>query len=382
MINNLKGKLDALRSQRQLERANEPEPPKEPPKCRLEVHHYPLQEAVGCYRLADGLVPAQIISALTLTELPKDISPEQILYLDTETTGLSSGPGTVAFLVGVGYFRDQAYHVEQYLLQDYDQEPDMLHRLQARLDEFSVLATYNGKSYDAPLLESRFVLNRLYPGFRRYIHLDLLHAVRRLYKQSLHPCSLGMAEEAFLGIHREDDIPGEQIPQCFFAYLQDHDETKMNRIVEHNRQDIVTLPILMAHMARDMAEAQDQDILTNLGKLMVRQGRSREAAVYFERAGTPEALWHWAMMEKEAHRRAAAEPLWQKLLEHPQYSLDAAQELAKYYEHELKDIERAWALVKREELFLRPLGKKSPELRTRRERLERKLSAKEYKQCH
>ncbi|NCB05689.1 MAG: hypothetical protein EOM69_09240, partial [Clostridia bacterium] len=147
--------------------------------------------------------------------LPRPLSPESLVFLDTETTGLSGGAGTLAFLVGLGHIENGRFVVRQYLMRDYGEEPYMLSAVADALSRFRMLVTFNGKSFDAPLLRSRLLINRISAGCVPALHADVLYPSRRVWKLRLGSCTLGRLEEAVLGVHREDDLPGAQVPQAY-----------------------------------------------------------------------------------------------------------------------------------------------------------------------
>ena len=164
---------------------------------------------------------------------------ENIVFLDTETTGLGSGAGTVAFLVGIGWLAEGRFESHQLWMRDYDEEEDLLKKLDAYLGEDKTLVTFNGKTFDIPLLQSRHVMQRL--RMKQYDHIDLLTHARRIYKLRLKRVNLSHLEEVLLGHERYDDIPGSMIPQRYFDFLKSRDESLLKDIFDHNAQDIVSL---------------------------------------------------------------------------------------------------------------------------------------------
>src|SRR5262249_9875480 len=166
-----------------------------------------------------GQLSAELLPAISGGELPA-CDPRRWAFLDTETTGLAGGTGTCAFLAGVGTVEEGGFRVRLFFLRDYDEEAAMLAALAAYLADYDVLITYNGKAFDAPLLESRYRLSRLPAPFSRLAHLDLLFAARRLWRLRLETCRLVDLEYEILGVEREGDLPGELIPYYYFEYLR------------------------------------------------------------------------------------------------------------------------------------------------------------------
>src|SRR3990172_4911481 len=156
-------------------------------------------------RLAPGLEPADL---------------ERAAFVDVETTGLAGGTGTLAFMVGVATFEDAGLCLRQFFLADLSGEEAMLTAVAQALDGCRTVVSFNGRSFDVPLLESRFIMTRLRPPFERLAHVDLLLAARRLYGRRLESCRLSALEEAVLGVHRQRDIPGWAGPRLYFDYLR------------------------------------------------------------------------------------------------------------------------------------------------------------------
>ena len=211
--------------------------------CRHFAVYRPDEEFPGARELT-----RETLTLMSEKEMPADFDPRRILYLDTETTGLG-GSGTVAFLVGMGYLTDEGFEVHQFLMRDYPEEPYLLKHVAAGLGRFDVLCTFNGTTFDVPLLESRFLMNRMDRSCLDMPHLDLLHMCRRLWKLRLGRCNLGRLEEVILGMPREEDIPGSEVPQRYFTYLKTGQMSLLDDILKHNAQDIVSLCVLLNHMA-------------------------------------------------------------------------------------------------------------------------------------
>jgi uncharacterized protein YprB with RNaseH-like and TPR domain len=161
------------------------------------------------------------------------------LFLDTETTGLAGGTGTVAFLIGLGWFEGDGFVTQQLFARDYAEERATLLHLKDQLRGRAFLVSFNGKAFDATLLATRFIMNRLADPLSGLPHLDLLHPARRLLSHRLADRRLGTLEAAVLGFEREGDIPGSEIPQRYFDWLRRRDGRLMADVFEHNRLDIL-----------------------------------------------------------------------------------------------------------------------------------------------
>ena len=164
---------------------------------------------------------------------PFDVT--KCLFIDTETTGLSGGAGTVAFLVGAGYVDGDGFVVEQFLMREYADEPEMIDRLAGLMDQFDCVCTFNGKKFDMPLLEARFIMCRMRQRWREMDNLDLLHPARRAWKLRIGSCRLCRIEAEILGMPRRDDLPGSEVPGRYFEYLKTGDEGLLEDIIEQRR---------------------------------------------------------------------------------------------------------------------------------------------------
>ena len=176
------------------------------------------------------------------------VDMRDLLFLDTETTGLSGGAGTVAFLAGVGYFTDNGFIVKQFLMRDFDEEQSMLKRVELEMMDRKTLVTFNGKAFDVNILAGRFIMNgRRMPNPAR--HIDLLYTSRKVWKNVLENCRLGTIESVVLGEERIGDIPGIMIPELYFQYLQDRDSALLDGVLLHNRIDIVSMAGVLKYIA-------------------------------------------------------------------------------------------------------------------------------------
>ena len=351
--------------------------------CRHFAVCRPLEEFPGAFDLT-----AETLRLMSDREIPDGLDPRRILYLDTETTGLG-GSGTVAFLVGMGFLTDQGFEVHQFLMQDYPEEPYLLKHVAAGLDRFDVLCTFNGSTFDVPLLESRFLMNRMERECLDMPHLDLLHIARRLWRMRLGRCNLGRLEALILGKPRKDDLPGSEVPGRYFDYLKTRREELLQEILAHNAQDIASLCVLLTHMA-GMYEHPERirysEDVYSLGRALERMDHPEEARKCYRlaargRAGA-EASAALAGSYRRAGDRAQAAEIWREMIRTRRGGVKPYIELAKYEEHVRKDCRAAleWteqALMLLSEASLREDGtvqETKNELQYRRRRLRNKLA--------
>ena len=298
-------------------------------------------------------LPMEMVRLMEPGELPAQLTPDKILYLDTETTGLSGGAGTVAFLVGVGYLIEEGFLVHQYLMRDYPEERYLLENLAGLLAQFDALCTFNGKSFDLPLLQTRLRMNRMNAACLDKPHIDLLHLARRVWKMRLGRCNLGYLEEIIFGEARTDDIPGSQVPERYFAYLKNGDFSQLLQVLDHNRQDIFSLCRLLTHMAAMYATPEqqpyEQDVLS--------MGIALEKNCHLEQARRCYRLAARGLTRASSYRRLAhsyrragegteACALWREMIRLGEGWVEPYVELAKYYEHTARDIDAALEITR------------------------------------
>jgi len=196
-------------------------------------------------------------AALPLAFARRDsqVDPQHLLFFDTETTGLAGGTGTRAFMIGAADWHAGALRIRQLLIANMAAEAAMLREFATWLSPRTVLTSYNGRSYDAPLLKTRYRLARLPDPLHALDHVDLLHPTRRRYRGRWENCKLATIERELLRIVREDDLPGAQAPAAWLSYLRGGASTLLQRVLAHNHQDVVTLAALMQRLVD--AEAAD-----------------------------------------------------------------------------------------------------------------------------
>ena len=357
----------------------------------------PVQEPCRGFMLSDWEeIEGSLLSLVARDEKLASSSSEDLLFIDTETTGLSGGAGTLAFMVGIGYFSKKMFHVQQLLIRDYYEEPALLAYLQQLLQEREggVLVSFNGKSYDLPLLKTRFTLNRLSFPWSEGLHFDLLHAARRLWKHRLESCSLNNLERQILGSNRSDDLEGFLIPELFFQYLAAGEGRILLPIFKHNLLDLLGMAALTLKMVEHLREApalEEATDLLSLAKLLEELGyRARGEGCYLaalEKDLPPSsrirALKRLSLLYKREGDYPNACRLWEELLEERAAGLFPYRELAKYHEHHSRRLELARDYTLRAQSFLQenralyPSYKRKKEnqaLKKRYRRLERRLS--------
>ncbi|MBU2261617.1 MAG: ribonuclease H-like domain-containing protein, partial [Proteobacteria bacterium] len=215
------------------------------------AHHRaegPSRHGRFCIR---DLVPLDMGRLAVLANDPalRALDYRRALFLDTETTGLAGGTGTVAFLIGLGWFEGEGFVTRQLFARDYAEERATLLALAELVRERQFLVSFNGRAFDTNLLAARFIMNRLPDPLAGLPHLDLLHPARRLLSHRLADRRLGALESSLLGLEREGDIPGSEIPQRYFDWLRRRDGRLMAGVFAHNRLDILSLAALAAHLA-------------------------------------------------------------------------------------------------------------------------------------
>ncbi len=352
----------------------------------------------GCHRARavfplSGFVDRRYLTSDVLESafgcaFPRRISPEDILFLDTETTGLSGGAGTIAFEVGLGYFISDGFVVEQLLMHDYPEEAELLRIVSGIMRRFPILCTFNGRTFDVPLLKSRFLMNRMKDVPFPPIHADVLYPARRLWKLRLKCCTLGNLEHQLLNVEREDDLPGAQVPQTYFQYLKDGNFQPLERVLEHNKQDIVSLAQLLCFLCMQVAQPEEisyQEDLLSLARVLEKRGERQKAVKCYRlctRGNTRlPAYQALAASEKRSGRIDAAVKLYQTMLQRGDDPVGSCEALAKLYEHKLHDPSRALIYTRQALLFLSEpslhgtVQERQIALQYRYARLRRKLSA-------
>jgi hypothetical protein len=318
--------------------------------------YYPLDHKHGRHALERLLqIPRESFSVLAKGVDGAEIDLERALFLDTETTGLAGGSGTYAFLIGLGFVEDGAFVLRQLFMRDYREEGAMLQELREIASRFELLVTYNGKSFDAPLLETRYVLNRQVFPFEEKLHFDLLHPARSLWKARFESCRLVELEQLLLGFERENDVPGYLIADIYFRFVRTGDASELPHVLDHNAHDVLSLAALTVS-ASDMLDegnAPENPIDDfSLGRLFQRVENEERSILHYERAldsgiegsAKRRTLRELADLHKRRGESERAREIWEKLSrENGLESVFALHELAMHREHREKDYVSALA---------------------------------------
>ena len=365
----------------------------------------------GCRRVGDCCIEdGDLLRLLDPGLPPPDGSGERTLFVDLETTGLSGGAGTVAFLVGVGWFDMGAFQVRQFLLTSHASERALLCAVAECFEAAALLVTYNGKTFDVPVMETRWLFHRMPMPLESVRHFDMLHPARRLWRRREDGadveggCRLGTLERVLCEVTRVGDVPGMEIPARYFRFLRSGDARPLEPVLEHNRLDLISLAAVAAHavelVGHGSARCRDAAEALALGKVYDRAGAVARALECFDRASRDpgagadvagEALYRSGVRLRRERRFAEAAESWRRILalrperrraaaneilaELQQYATEA---LAVHHEHREKDYEGA------RELALRLLDDETFEKRDRARhrlaRLERKIASSDGSQ--
>ena len=315
---------------------------------------------------------------------------EKLLFLDLETTGLAGGAGSYAFLVGCGWFEPPSpsasagqaacFRTCQFFLADFAAERALLESVAELAAGIACVVTYNGKAFDLPLIETRFVLQRMTTPFADMPHVDLLHPARRMWRDEDVECRLTYLEQALCGHAREGDVPGFEIPSRYFQYVRSGDARPLEAVLEHNRLDIISLAMLTARAAQLLDEGPSAATTPReafgMGRLYERAGMNDHALACFRRTRTVDAFRASATLLRHLRRYEEAAAAWRELLGTrecpPAYAREATEALAVHHEHRARDLDaaRTFAL---QSLRLQATAARQDAVKYRLARLDRKL---------
>jgi uncharacterized protein YprB with RNaseH-like and TPR domain len=354
---------------------------------------YALDARYGQIVLADGLkISGHLLACLSREPGFEDLDLSTALFFDLETTGLSGGTGTVPFNIGLGYYRDDKFWVGQYFLGELAEEERMLKEFAQLVSDmdFQSLVSYNGKTFDLPLLETRFILHRIPFRLQGLPHLDFLFPARNLWQHKYENCKLSYLARQLLHSYREDDIPSSEVPWRYFQYLQTGDFTYIEPVLYHNSEDILSLLGLVIMGASVFSDGPDACTAGAMdffgaGKILEKAGQAEKAANYFEKAlngslsdevglSTRRRL---ASQYKRSGTWEKAVSLWKQMADSEFASSDllfSLRELSMYYEHREKQFTLAHRYA--EEGFVMAMGFSShyeQDFSRRKDRLKQKL---------
>ncbi len=291
------------------------------------------------------------------------VNHDDILFLDTETTGLDRGTGTHVFLIGLGYFSGDQVQVEQHFLRDLHEEPSMLADVEYSIRHHAALVTFNGRGFDWPIISNRLILHG-HRDIPERPHWDLLTSSRRVWRNRLNDCSLGSLERRILNVERFGDVPGYLIPQLYFDYLRDRDARPLKSVFSHNQEDIVSLAkladILLCAERDPAASLQHPVDRVSFGLHLLNRGEiARADALIRQNTSRPEideelrfrALSGLALQYRRLGQWTAACELWELMLTfrwtHIDHYLHPLVELAKVHEHRMCDFRTAMRYTER-----------------------------------
>jgi len=297
--------------------------------------------------------PLALISQWANDTRLAEIPLSKFAFLDTETSGLSGGTGTYAFMVGIARFTDDQFILRQFFMRDPAEEPAMLEAIAEFLAPAQALVTFNGKAFDAPLLTTRYRLHHIPVPYKDYSHLDLLPLARRLWRDRLESRALKYLEQHVLGLTRSsEEVPGYEIPWLYFDYLRTGDARPLAGVFYHNAMDVVAMAALLTHVNEMLQHPYAGSVehgldFVALGKLFEDLGHWEEAARLFERglelnlteADFGLAVKRLSILQKRRGDFNEALRLWETAAANGH--IYAHIEMAKYYEHKCRDVKTA-----------------------------------------
>jgi uncharacterized protein YprB with RNaseH-like and TPR domain len=309
---------------------------------RIETH-LPWDTAHGISRLGHGEQRALDFFAGVSS------SADHAVFLDAETTGLAGGTGTVAFLLGIGRFTAQGLHVVQLFLTGFTGERDLFRETSACLSESHTLISYNGKSFDHPLVAARCRLHGLDDPLAHHTHLDLLYPTRSAFRNRWVDCRLSTAERHLLKFERRNDLPGWAVPTAWFDWVRRRDKRHLGGVVRHNRLDILSLVALLPLLQQAFQEPLTHRANIQAGARHHLRCANERAALTHLAAHRPHlttrSLLELARLARRQNDLALATDIWDELARHD--NAEATEQLAKYQEHNAGNIAAALELAQR-----------------------------------
>lgn len=402
----IKNKWDSLKSQKTLSTREKLEKlvnlnlKMGPPKSRTElpppeetvdtaflVHEftYPLTSVFKDIRLSSWKeISPGLVTLVSGDEVFMDIDPLRLVYFDVETTGLAGGTGTIPFMLGFGFFQADNFIARIFILNDLSREEEMLQAVDEFLDssDFSGTVTYNGKSFDFPLMETRYILYRKRFPLLKKPHLDFLFPARMLWKNTFESCKLGYLGDLLLGISRQDDVDASLIPSLYFSYLRTNRFSLLEKVEEHNAMDLVGLSALLLRgllVLKDVSHSGDAGEVLGAARFFERAGDFEKTEELLEIAKQSaehkdvmmKAVKRLAVLKKKRKLYEEANELWELLSEDKDHV--ALRELSIHFEHRRKDYHGALEFVCRAIEEVRLSESQRLDLEKRLNRLKRKI---------
>jgi len=319
---------------------------------------YVLGARYGQIPIAMGLqIPGTILRFLSRDGGFESLDLSSAVFIDLETTGLSGGVGTVPFLVGLAYYRDERFKVTQFFLNDMAEEARLIEELGVFVREmgFRSVVSYNGKAFDLPLLETRFALHRAPCPLSGLPHLDFLFSARSLWKHKYDSCKLFNLAQQIVQASRSEDIPGAEVPLRYFQYIRTGDFSLVEPVLYHNQEDLLSLlgvtvaGAVLVERNREAAERGEADAMDLFGvaKLFERAGDTSTSTALLEKAlagGLSSEVSQLARKKLSGHFKRAKDwdkalGFWREMAAGDEF--ECFRELAMYFEHQAKDYAEA-----------------------------------------
>lgn len=336
--------------------------------CIVIDHLFPADRPHGRHLVRQGIASLREVLDFCGQPVlaPADDGRRGLLFLDLETTGLSGGAGTLAFLVGCGFFDQDGFRTRQFLLPSFGAERALMHAVTSLVGEADCLVTYNGRTFDLPLMETRWLFHRVPPPWTELPHLDMLPLARRLWRErdevARNGCRLVTLEQVLFGVVREGDVPGWEIPGRYFEYVRGGNAALLEPVLHHNRLDLLSLALLTARAMRLFREGAagtyDPQECLAVGRELWRRRETERAVACFKTtadgattsgAVKGEALYSWARLLRRERRFVEAADAWARLAAcrgaRPALLAEAREALAIHYEHRDRNLDKAheWA---------------------------------------
>jgi len=309
----------------------------------------------GRFNLAPDFPVYKVLKMSSIQDA--SIQLQDILFMDTETTGLSGGTGTMAFLVGLGYFSITGFNVDQFFLVDPTDEMGLLNILCNQVSKFKLIISFNGTSFDIPLLRTRFLLNRMNSPLPDLAHLDLLYLSRKIWGLHLQSLKLKDLENDILDFTRDgDEVPGWMVPQVYFDFVRSQDARLLKGVFYHNCMDVLSMAFIFNYICDLFLdpignEKVNQLEILSIARLVEKSGYIEESNLLYQftfQNGLLESLpakilFRFGLVCKQQNHLEIALEFWKKAFEKGNYL--AAIEISKFYEHRIKDYQNAkyWA---------------------------------------